>query len=80
MWLGALLLSLAVLPIGIRILFDGVRTLRSYHDYRVLGVISLWVVSFSLVTWCDIALLLEAVGKRWQRRAIDQPRSPPTGR
>jgi hypothetical protein len=80
MWVGAFSLSLAVLPIGVSVLFDAVKTLRSYHDYDVLGVISLWVVSFLLVTWCDAALVIEAVGMGRERRAVAQPHSPPAGR
>jgi hypothetical protein len=65
---SAFLLSLAVLPLGVAILFKGVRTVRSYTE---LGVISIWAVSVLLVTWCDAELLIEARGKSRERRAID---------
>ena len=57
----ALLLSFWMLPIGIGILFDTARNLHRYHDFVLLGVTFLWVLSSLLVGWCDAALVIEAV-------------------
>jgi hypothetical protein len=61
MSVSALLLSLWVLPIGVGILFGSVRTLRTNHDFNMVAVTSLWVVSFLLVTCCDAALMIDSV-------------------
>ena len=57
-------LSLWVLPIGVGILFESVRTLRTYHDFNMVAVTALWVVSFLLLTWCDAALAIEVLKLR----------------
>ena len=61
MCVGALFLTITVLPIGFGILFESFRTLRSHPDFNMLGMTLLWVVSFLLVMWCDIALVIEGV-------------------
>jgi len=64
MSVSALFLSLWVLPIGVGILFESVRTLRTYHDFNMVAVTALWVVSFLLLTWCDAALAIEVLKLR----------------
>jgi hypothetical protein len=61
MYIGALILSVLVLPYGAGMMFYGVKTLHRDHDYVWLGVFTLWVMSFSLVTWCDVALVIDAI-------------------
>ncbi len=60
MWVGALSLSVFVLPPGTAILLDSVRTLRSYRDYNLVGMTLLWCASFLLLGWCDAELVIEA--------------------
>jgi hypothetical protein len=60
MLVGALLLSLWVLPIGVAVLFDSFRMLRLYHDFNAVSVTSLWAGSFFLLVWCDAALMIES--------------------
>ncbi len=60
MWIGAILLSVVMIPFGIEVLAGGVATLRSYHDFNVVAILSLWLVSFSLLVWCDLELGREA--------------------
>lgn len=57
MWVGALFLSLWVLPVGIS-------ALLSYRLVGRLDVIALSLVSVLLVSSCDFALLIDAVRMR----------------
>lgn len=61
MLIGALMLSVAALPFGAEMMFYGIRPLARYHDFNALGVFTLWVMSFLLVAWCDVVLLVEAI-------------------
>ena len=61
MYVGAPILSVWILPYGVGVVSDGVRNLPRYHDVNSLVVIILWAMSFSLVAWCDIALVIEAI-------------------
>jgi len=61
MYVGAPILSVWILPCGVGVVSEGVRNLPRYHDLNALVVIALWAVSFSLVAWCDIALVVEAI-------------------
>ena len=61
MYVGAPILSVWILPYGVGVVCEGVRNLPRYHDLNSLVVITLWAVSFSLVAWCDIALVIEAI-------------------
>ena len=59
MWVGALFLSVFVLPPGAAILLDSVRGLP-YHDVNFVGMTLLWSASFLLLGWCDAELVIEA--------------------
>ena len=60
MLVGAILLSLYVLPIGAFILLDSFKTLRLHHEFNVVAVTFGWAGSFSLLAWCDAALMIES--------------------
>jgi uncharacterized membrane protein len=60
MLVGALFLSLYVLPIGAVILLECLKTLRSYHDFNIVAVTLGWAGSFLLLAWCDAALMIES--------------------
>ncbi len=59
MLLSALSLSSWVIPIGIGIMFESVSTLRKYHDFNMVAVTALYVVSFFLVVCCDAVLVID---------------------
>jgi len=59
MWVGALFLSVWVLPIGVTILLGFFKT-PSYHDFNAVGVTLGWAASFLLLAWCDAALMIES--------------------
>ena len=59
MWVGALFLSLWVLPIGATILLGFFKT-PSYHDFNAVAVTLGWAVSFLLLAWCDAVLMIES--------------------
>ena len=59
MLVGALFLSLYVLPIGAGILLGSFKTLRLYHDFNIVAVTLGWAGSFLLLAWCDAALMIE---------------------
>ena len=59
MVVGALFLSLWVLPIGVIVLLGCLKTLRIYHDFNVVAVTLGWAGSFLLLAWCDAALMVE---------------------
>jgi hypothetical protein len=61
MWPVAFYLGVFVLPIGIRVLLDSVRTLRLYHDFHAVAITVLWILSAALVIVCDVARVTEAV-------------------
>jgi hypothetical protein len=60
MLVGALFLSLYVLPIGAFIVSDSFKTLRLYHDFNVVAVTFGWAGSFLLLAWRDAALMIES--------------------
>ena len=59
MLLSAWSLSLWVIPLGVLFLSQGFRTLRVYHDFNVVAITSLFVVSFFIVVYCDAALIID---------------------
>ena len=61
MRIGALILSIPVLPYGGGLMLLSVKHLYGAHDFNFLAVLTLWAVSFSLLTWCDVVLLVEAI-------------------
>lgn len=72
MWLGALLLSLVVVPFGSGIVFEGAQRLG--RDNESFTIFPLFVVSTALVCWCDIALVMESLRLRrngWARGSLD---------
>lgn len=72
MWLGALLLSLIVVPFGTGAVFEGARHLG--RDNWSFTIFPLFVVSTALVYWCDVALVMEALRLRrtkWARGSMD---------
>jgi hypothetical protein len=64
MLVGALLLSLWVLPIGVEVLFESFRMMGLYHDFNAVSVRLLWAGSFLLLVWCDAALMIESLKLR----------------
>jgi hypothetical protein len=60
MLVGALVLSVYMLPFGTVVLLDSFKTLRSHHDFNIVAVTLGWVSSFLLLVWCDAALLIES--------------------
>jgi len=60
MLVGALFLSLWVLPIGAVILLGSFKTLRLYHDFNMVAGTFGWAASFLLLAWCDAALMIES--------------------
>jgi len=68
MYVGAPILSVWILPYGVGVVFEGVRNLPRYHDVDSLVLIILWAVSFSLVTWCDVALVIDAIKAKRARQ------------
>ncbi len=62
MWLGALLLSLIVVPFGTRAVFEGAKHLG--RDNFSFTLFPLFVVSTALVYWCDVALVMQALRVR----------------
>jgi len=64
MWLGAFFLSLVVLPIGVEMLFGGIRSLRLHHEGFIIVPFSLSLVSVLLVLLCDTALLIDGMTMR----------------
>jgi hypothetical protein len=62
-YIGALILSVVILPYGAGIVLTVVRELHRHHEYNYsfLGLITLWVLSVVFVTWCDVALVIEAI-------------------
>ncbi|MBV9769125.1 MAG: hypothetical protein JOZ32_06115 [Bryobacterales bacterium] len=72
MWLGALLLSLIVVPFGTGAVFEGAKRLG--RDNWSFTIFPLFVVSTALVYWCDIALVVEALRlkrNKWARGSLD---------
>ncbi len=59
MSISALSMSLWVVPITVGLLIQSVRMLPSYHDFNIVAVTSLYVVSFLLVICYDVALIID---------------------
>jgi hypothetical protein len=59
MVLSATSLSSWVVPITVGLLIQSVRTLPIYHDFNIVAVTSLYVVSSLLVICCDKALIID---------------------
>jgi len=57
--IGATFLSLEVTVWGLAIP-DGFKLLHLYHDRNFLAVFSSSIISVLLVTWCDVALIIDA--------------------
>ena len=68
-YLGAAFLTYLVVPFGIIVLRDTVKTGFLYLDFVYLTLAWAWLLSPVLVIWCDVALVLEAVRERRMRRA-----------
>jgi len=64
MWVGALLLSLIMLPLGLEMVLDAHNTSRSLDDPVSVTVFSLLIVAILLVILCDVALATNAVISR----------------
>jgi hypothetical protein len=73
MWIGALFLSLIVVPFGPVGVFERARMLRTDHGIETVAISSLFVASTVLVIWCDLALVMEASRKcnQWVRGSLD---------
>ena len=74
MWMGALLLSQAIVPYGLEVAFNGARLLLSIHDASTIITQSLAVLSTALIIWCDAALFMEgfkAKDKNWAKSNLD---------
>jgi hypothetical protein len=70
-WVGALLLSIVVVPMGPEVVLDQAKMLRAGSNP---GIFSLFVVATISTYLCDIALVFEAVkrpDKRWFRGRLD---------
>jgi hypothetical protein len=61
MFVPAILLSAWMLPFGCFLLFHTLRTISSYHDFRMVVASSLWAASLLLLAWCDVVLLREGL-------------------
>jgi len=59
MSISALSMSLWVVPITLGLLIQSVRTLPSYHDFNIVAVTFLYVVSSLLVISYDVALIID---------------------
>jgi len=68
MRIGALILSIPVLPYGGGLILLSVKHLYGAHDFNFLAVLTLWAVSFSLVAWCDVALVIDAIKAKRARQ------------
>ena len=60
MVVGAVFLSLWVLPIGVIVLLGALTTLHLYHDFNIVAGILGWIGSFLLLAGCDAALMIES--------------------
>jgi hypothetical protein len=70
MWLGALLLSLVVVPFGTAAVFEGAKRLG--RDNWSFTIFPLFVVSTALLYWCDVALVMEGLRRqKWVRGSLD---------
>jgi hypothetical protein len=71
-WLGALFLSLVVIPFGTGVVLENARHLG--RDNWSFTMFPLFVVSTALVCWCDVALVIDAFkskGNEWARGRLD---------
>jgi hypothetical protein len=74
MWIGALFLSLIVVPFGPVGEFERARMLRTDHGIETVAISSLFVASTVLVIWCDLAPVMEASRRKcnqWVRGSLD---------
>jgi hypothetical protein len=73
-WLGALLLSIIVIPFGSGTVFEDARLLLSGHNIANGWLFPLFLVATSLVLCCDIVLVTDALASRhnlWRRGSLD---------
>jgi hypothetical protein len=66
MWMGAAFLSVTILQMELVIFPEFVTELRSSHKLGGLGPVlfPLWIASILLITWCDVAFVIDAVKAR----------------
>lgn len=69
LYVGAALLTYIVIPFGIIVLRDTVKTGFLYLDFNYLTITWAWLLSPALIIWCDAALVVEAVRERRSRGA-----------
>jgi hypothetical protein len=79
MWISALLLSGTILPLGVRLIFDEIKTLSSFSDSSMIGVLTLSAALVLTLLCCDLALIVEAANlkrsyggvKQYSRSSLD---------
>jgi len=72
-WLSAAFLTLIMVPMSVVLIPEALKTPLNRHYSFSLLMFALWVLSPLLITWCDLELLIDAVGTRRERRTTDQP-------
>ncbi len=58
----AILLSIGFFPLAFFSLRGIGSVLNSYHDFNILGMVGLSLTTPLLVAWCDVALVVDALG------------------
>jgi hypothetical protein len=62
--LGTLFLTVTVLPIGVVMIVAIIRTWHFFSGFNEAAITLLWLISFILVVWFDVTIVLEAVKTR----------------
>jgi hypothetical protein len=57
-WIGAIILSLGIVPLGLGIAIPSFETLSRYHDFNIVGITLLWCLATVLQVWLDVCLVL----------------------
>lgn len=69
LYVGAAALIYLVVPFGLIVLRDTIKTGFFRLDFVALTLTLAWILSPPLVIWCNVALVAEAVRERRTRRA-----------
>jgi hypothetical protein len=62
-WIGAIILSLGIVPLGLGIAIASFETLSRYHDFNIVGITLLWCLATVLQVWLDVCLVLLHLGR-----------------
>lgn len=75
MLMGALILSVLVIPVGSAMVLECLDTRSRYHDFGLLGIPLLWTAALVVQVWCDVLLVMESMRMhRAQRLAVRSER------